>query len=205
MACWMGRLSMHRWNFCRTRSVYGQEMQPTSPSWRGWRRKWETTLTLSRRFEPKISLWHNNNNRNNWTRVFIKFNFRVSCSVYSVLISMFVWWRFWIWPLTLRASVSLHRSDTNWPTKWHGSLWRGEISASCIMPGRSPTALWVKETAVSDTVTQHRTDWLTRRLFCFYSRFPGQKQWPLVQKHKRCKSTEPHFSPWWTCQSVNDW
>lgn len=142
-------------------------MQQTSPSWSGWRRKWDTILTLSRRFEPKISLWHNNNNRNK----------RLQCSSFRVsqcFPSADLCWSSWglcclrahtelMEAQDLHASVSLHLSDTNWPTKWRGSLWREGISASCIMPGRSPTALWVKET---DTVTQHRltdllTDWLT--------------------------------------------
>lgn len=40
--------------------------------------------------------------------------------------------------------VSSLAPGTNWRTKWLEGHWRGEISVSCIMLGRSPTVLWVK-------------------------------------------------------------
>lgn len=104
----------------------------------------------------------------------------------------------------MSPSTSLS-ADTNWPTKWRVRPWRGEISASCIMPGRSPTALWVKETPVSKSANTTHPDHfgMTQSLFWFHSRFPGQKQWPLVQKPKRCKSANSQFAHNRKCTSGN--
>lgn len=50
MCIWTGNKYPTCWSLivCRMKSVWGQEKQQISPSWRDLRRRWETTLTLSR-------------------------------------------------------------------------------------------------------------------------------------------------------------